>query len=410
MHKIDINSKESTAFLILFFIIWPFGAFIAALTHFRENRSKIIFILFAMLYGLTFMHRADSERVAQEFKSVSQLQGSEVFNYISDKTETTIDIFLPLTNILVSRVSSSANVLYMIYAFIYFMLVMYSFYALLQLNGKYKKLSLESSIFLILFLLYIRYSAINGVRFWIACFTFVYAIIQIIYNDKPKYLLLVLITPFIHFSYMFMFPVLGLYYLLRKNLLFCYALMIVSLIIPNFVASGFIENLGIFNETRSSRMEIYLYEGNVENRLAARAGTRWVIQYGAIIAQWTLAIAIFIPKFIFKIKLNERDKNMFAFLIVFLSLLQFTTTSFELHRRFFELFIVISIVFLYKLSLFKNTKFKPFAILVALLLTPQILFGLRASFETTNIGMFFSSLLTMPFFTESPVSIVDVFF
>jgi hypothetical protein len=154
-------------------------------------------------------------------------------------------------------------------------------------------------------------------------------------------------------------------------------------------------------------MDMYLYEGNVEKRYGMRAANRWVIQFGDIIARWTLSISIFIPKILFKISLKGRDKNMFAFLIVFLSILQFTESSYELHRRFFEVFIVLSLAFLYKLSTVKTKKFKPFVLLVALFLFPQIAFGLRAAMETMNIGLFVSSLLTMSVFTNVPVSIVD---
>jgi len=405
----DLNYRTTTAYLFLGFLIWPFGAFLYALKYFRENRSKVIFILFAMLYGYTFMHRADSERVASEFLSVANLRGNEVVEYFEQKTSITIDVFLPLVNILVSRLSSSANFLYVVYAFIYFSFVIASTFLLIYLNGE-NKLSWESGLLLLLFLFYIRYSAINGVRYWIACFIFIYSLIQVIYYDKSRLLLLALITPAIHFSFLFILPIIVVYYLLKKHLILCYILLIISLMMQTFISSGFIESLGIFNETRSARMEIYLYEGNVERRLAAREGVRWVIKYGAIIARWALGISIFLPHLIFRHKITGRDKNMFAFLIIFLSFLQFTSSSYELHRRFFEVFIVASIAYLYKLSLNHDFKYKLLAVTLSLSLLPQILFGLRASFETTNIGLFISSVFTIQAFVNDPTSIVDIFF
>lgn len=404
----DNNSDKNLFYLILFYIIWPFGAFLYSLKYFRKKEAKIIFILFAMLYGYTFMHRGDSKTVKDEFQEVVNLQGNDVWQYFTEKTQHTPDIFLPLVNITVSRITSSANILYMVYALLYFSFVIASFYLLYNLKPTNLKLKTESRIFLILFLLYIRYSAVNGVRFWIACFIFVYALIQLIYYEEEKFLFLILLTPFIHFTYLFILAIVPIYYALRKNILFCYIFLIFSLLQNQFISIDFLESLGIFNPNYISRMSMYLYEGNVEDNIMELASLRWSEQHGKIIAQWTMSIAIFIPTIIYRLKLSVIDKKMYAFLIVFLSCLQFTGSSYDMHYRFFEIFILISIVFLYVLSIKSKFTIKPYSIAIAILLLPRILVGIRSSMETTNIGLFISPLLTIPIFNNDPVSLVDI--
>ncbi len=408
MYNDYFDAERNKGFLFLLYILWPFGAFLYALKHFRKKESAIIFILFAMLYGYTFMHRADSERVKNEFQEVANLQGTDVRKYFTEKTRETPDIFLPLVNITVSRVTASPHILYMVYAFIYFSFVIACFYSLYKLTPPHSKIKIESALFLLLFLLYIRYSAINGVRFWIACFIFSYSLIRLIYYNEKKFLFLILSTPLIHFAYLFVLPIVAIYYALRKNILLCYAFLIFSLFFNMFISIDFLESLGIFSPANISRMSLYLYEGNVESNLLERASTRWVVKYGGRIAQWTMSIGIFIPVIIHRIKLSDTEKNMYAFLIVFLAGLQFTKSSYDMHYRFFEVFILISITFLYKLSLKPTFNIKPYSIMITLLLLPQILFGLRASMETTNIGLFISTLPTIPIFNNDPVSLVDV--
>ena len=76
------------------------------LKTFSEKESAIIFILCNAIW-ISFMHRADSERVKNEFQEVANLQGTDVRKYFTEKTRETPDIFLPLVNITVSRVTAS---------------------------------------------------------------------------------------------------------------------------------------------------------------------------------------------------------------------------------------------------------------------------------------------------------------
>jgi hypothetical protein len=360
-------------------------------------------VLFSILYGYTFIlsqseYGADNGRIVKEFETVSEMDIDGFKYYLED--EDTTDLFLPLSFYSVSRISKDPHVLYAFFAAIYSIFFILCFGLILQLLSN-KKNNYSIIIFAILFFVYIRFSSINGVRFWIACFIYIYGVLKILLHSNYWYLLMVLFTPLIHFSYFFGVMIVICYLLIGRKINYCYVLLAISVVFPVEMFTKYLQNSGLF----VLKVESYFREDNVLIEKEKRADTNFYIEWGATIAQKFMTFALFIPR-IFKSDsgFDKEENRLYSFLVVFLSFLNFSSYSFEVYRRFFEIFIMICLFFFIKVLSNENFKFKSvklmesFSVLTALALLPKILLGFRSGFETLNVDILYKSLFQLSSF------------
>lgn len=385
----------------LLFFIWPFGSFVTSVATLNLYKSsRIIFVLFAMLYGYTFVFDqsefgSDNGRVKEEFFLVSKMDIKGFTEFIA--LESTTDVFLPVSYYLVSKVSNDAHVLYGFFALIYSFFFILSFMIVFRIiDGK--KLNYSLIILLFLFLLYIRFSAINGVRFWIACFIYIYSVLKIVIYSKYNYLILLFTTPFIHFSYFLGVLIILTYLLIGRKLVYCYVLFGISVVFPVEFLNSMMQSTGYF----TFKVNDYFRENNVISEKEKRENTNFYIEWGAIIAQKFMTFALFAPAILkSNYKFDNIESRLYSFLIVYISFLNFTSGSFEVYRRFFEVFIMICIVFFIKVIsnekiTYKSPKFiQVFSTMTLFALLPKILLGLRSGIETLNSNLIYRSVFQL---------------
>jgi hypothetical protein len=389
-------SKFTIGHFLLFFI-WPFGSFlISVATLHKYKSSRIIFVMFAVLYGYTFVldqtvSDADNGRIVKQFYAVSDMDFSRFQDYLSADNNT--DIFLPVSFYLISKISKNPHVLYAYFAFIYSLFFMLSFNYLIKIISN-KRLNYRIIIFLILFVVYIRFSSINGVRFWIACFIYIFGIMKILIDCKYRYLILISITPFIHFSYFFGLLVVIVYFFIGKRIKYCYLLLLISIIFPVDYITKYIQNSGFF----VSKSESYFRDDNVSIENFKRSNSNFYIIWGATIAQNFMSFALFVPSLLkVNYSYDKIESRLYSFLIVYLSFLNFASGSYEVYRRFFEIFIMLCFVFFIKILSNELIKYKSmilleiFSILSILFLLPKAMLGFRIGFETLNLELLYKS-------------------
>lgn len=401
-----MDIRKFTVGQFLLFFIWPFGSFVISVSTLHIYKSsRIIFVLFAVLYGYTFVfsneYGADNGRVVQEFYSVSEMNFSGFYEFLN--SENTTDIFLPFSYYFVSKISKSPQILYAFFAFIYSFFFILSFNLILKIV-KDKRIDFRVAIFIILYILYIRFSSINGVRFWIACFIYIYGIMKIIVDNNYWYLLLIGCTPFIHFSYFLGVIIVAVYLIMGKHMNYCYILLFISIIFPVEMMNRYLQNSGFF----TSKAESYFRDDNVNIEKGRRANSNFYIEWGATIAQRFMSFALFVPSLLKSNYNYDRiEGRLYSFLIIFLSFLNFMSGSFEVYRRFFEIFIMLCIVFFIKILSNELIKFKSlilldiFSISAFVLLLPKIMLGLRSGFETLNVDLLYKSFFQITNFNTT---------
>lgn len=192
----------------VFFLIWPFGAFLHSLRTPQLHSSRIIFYLWFIVFGLCFLpvnEEADSYQYAQEFAmsknmSVNSYE-SEVGKFFTNRYDTGVKDLYVLTNIfVVSRVTNNVHVLFMVFAMVFGFFYVKS----IKYSVGSEKSSRNDWIFYILFGWLCMSNPIfniNGVRFWTAAWMGVYIMFRYLINMDYKVLFLLPLLYFVHSSF-----------------------------------------------------------------------------------------------------------------------------------------------------------------------------------------------------------------
>jgi hypothetical protein len=121
-----------------------------------------------------------------------------------------------------------------------------------------------------------------------------------------------------------------------------------------------------------------------------------------------MSFALFVPSLLkSNYNYDRTESRLYSFLIIYLSFLNFASGSFEVYRRFFEIFIMLCIVFFIKILSNELIKYKSlilldiFSISAFVLLLPKIMLGLRSGFETLNVDLLYKSFFQITNFNTT---------
>ena len=262
-----MNDKLAKIALPLF-IVWPFGSFLFALQNIKLKSSAIIIILFSMVFGYSFSFTdtsADSYRIAYVFSVFNFSSFSEIIALY--KAGGTPDVYRFLVYGITKLFTNNPKVLFALCGFVFGLFM----YLSLLMFSKEKENKNELCIVLLsLFFFSLNpLPNLNGFRFWTATWVYFYAATNFcVYNNKI-WIIGVLITPLIHFSFLFISPLLIALVFLKK---FIYTENnvkqgILILFIATFILSWFLETNSIkldfltrndlLNPSINSKVSIY---------------------------------------------------------------------------------------------------------------------------------------------------------
>ena len=197
------------------FFVWPFAAFLLSLKQLNKKSSAIVFILFCWLYGYSFTFvntSADSFRIALtfvnfEFNSLQDIY----FVYIDGGTT---DIYRYLVYGITKIYTDNPKFLYSFFGLTFG--VFWYFAALIFIKEKGKYTGFYIGILFAIFILINPITYVNGARFNTAMWVFFCAAYNVLILNKKSWVFGLLITPLIHFSFLFALPVIFLYYFFQK--------------------------------------------------------------------------------------------------------------------------------------------------------------------------------------------------
>lgn len=189
-------------------LLYPFLGLLVSFFYFdRKWFPKIIF-LSCIFYGFVYVvpnDNVDSYFYEKDFLLYNSFNFSDFVSYIFTIESQKSDIVEPLLSFFVSRFTSQVRYLFLVYS------IFFGYFLYRNLKILYKYTTVNKNIFLFFsiigFILFNGIWNINGIRFWLACHIFVFAILTIfIEKKKNKGMWILILTPFIHFS--FIFPIL----------------------------------------------------------------------------------------------------------------------------------------------------------------------------------------------------------
>lgn len=276
----------------LLFLIWPMASLWASLKSSKWERiHSQIAVAFCVFLGFNLViggetGGSDSVRYAEElyeFHSIG-LSFAELTTILYDAETGEIDVYQPLLTFFVAQFTSDPRYLFALFALVFGYLWIANFRLVVRhVNFKWTWLL---GLVAVGYLLVNPIWNINGVRMWTAAHLFSYGIFLYSLEKKKHGILLSLLTPLIHWSFLLPIAFLVLFFLIRRlNVNVFLGLFIVSVFFAEINLDQVRAYQNYFPEVISERAGKYTNEASIEKRALASERS-WHFELAVNIKKW----------------------------------------------------------------------------------------------------------------------------
>jgi len=395
----EFSYRRNSLFL---FLILPITGLINSLMNKDNDWAKNLFWLFCIFFGYTFVIAeeggADSDRYARLllYFADSRMSLEELWRSFYSVTSGYVDVVSPLITFLVSRVTDNASILFMIYGLIFgYFYSRNIWFILSRIEGRPSWFVL---LLLLSFALFNPIWNINGFRFWLAAQVFLYGTLPYLLDGKKNYLFWSFFAVFIHFSFIGVIGILGLFVAIRNRL---------NLFLVIFIITSFIREIDLqWMRTIFSFLPEFLYTkvfnytnpDYAEERRIIEEDLPWFITYSTIAIRWVNYILVLAISLIDRQAIRER-KGLLTLLCFALLVYSFSNLASLVPSG--QRFIIVANTFMFAsfILYFATVAEEGSLLTVRIISIPmQVLYCLVA----IRIGMDFFSIMTL---IGNPVSI-----
>lgn len=390
------EKKQDVILKILLFFISPFIAFLYSLRSIKTKSSYLIFFFTAVFFGMAFSVVSGKDlseggidgqayrAYFEEYKYVSNIDFNEGFISFLSFDEGRKDYYFNTIAFYISRITDNYHIMFMSVAIIFSYFALKSFKFLTQ-EEKFDT-SIVSYILSYLFL-YNQIFNINGIRFWTAAWIAVYCIFQIYRNGNKKYFFLALLTPYFHGSYWIFLGVLVVAYFFKKFERFWIGLFFASFF-ASTLAIEFIQYFESYLPGFLSKLALLYTSEEVLAKTWSGFGWIQVVFKNVVLFYLTAMVFLFI-KHSEEIKKERKTKDLYLFLLVWVSVFNFLMLVPSLGDRFIQLsYPIISYIWLVS---FKDYRYKSFILFLPIAFIWSILVYILYYREVLTPGFYISS-------------------
>lgn len=419
------NNRNNTIAFILT-LVFPFGGLIYTLNHWREKWAKNTFWLACVYLGAVLVYWPEGTILGQGgdggryVLELMEMYGSNITlsqilgQYQVDQH--TMDLYQPLMTYFISRFTDNGHVLFAVFAFVFgFFYSRNIWYVLEKLPNK--KLG-NLFILATLYFLICPITQINGVRMWTALHVFVYATMPYLWERDRSKLWWVILTPLIHFSYLYVALFTIVYVLLpyktkTQNYFFitvAYILFFASLLVNSLNLSSVSDILAEYSpETYEGRISQYVSQDVADRNAEAFALNNWYVAGSGIIKGWSYNILLLLlyPCLRRNFKSNEKLWNLYVFTLFFgafaniMSLIP-SGGRFQLVSQMFKVPIILLVVMNIPIS----DVFRKYVNVATIFLLIPFVVEFRRLFDYFSITAIFGNFITV-FFWENNVALIS---
>lgn len=229
--KVKPKSNKTFVWALLLWLAWPFGAFLYALRNYRHAWASKVFVLFAVFWGFTFVPFGDAVGLARDLEIMQEQSLFDVFSNFYAKGSSQLDLLYPILIFFVSKFTTDYRFLFVILTFLFALFITKSLRFLLLFVRD--KTGLLPGLILISFAVTIQLWYIGG-RWNLAALVFGYNILIYLYFKKRKYLFYSLFSILIHWSFIFVTPIVIIYLLLKNKTNLYYIVFVISFFLNIF--------------------------------------------------------------------------------------------------------------------------------------------------------------------------------
>lgn len=405
----DALRKKNLGILWIFFIIYPLLAFVNSVRFPKVKQYRIIVYAFAIFYGYSFVPTpgSDATRYEERASQIGNYSFNEYWQDISTMYEVDApynDAYVYTVFFVVSKFSSNPVVYRVVFATIYFYVLLALFYGVydyVESNKKHK--AVFWFVLSMAFALNLS-SGINGVRFPLALQLFFLGFFKYTTTKNWKYLILCLSTFLVHFMMGFSLVFLLVFVFSKKFYNPLYAL-ILCLVFFAVSSSGLVtSNSALLGEGIEKRTESYVEnEAFREHRNSHLDSVNWYIKFDRYSTYYfgllSLVLIIAYRRKIYKDALALQFEY-FAILMYIASFISAQLVD-ELSNRYYIFANAAVLIFLYYLSSINNNN-KIIRLLTYLFIPIgllHILIMLRGDQDTFSYNLLMGNIFTT-FFTK----------
>jgi hypothetical protein len=354
-----VSSKNKTDLLsaIMLQIFWPFGGFLFSFNKNFKEQTTFIYILIAGFYGFVFVPTPESDmiRYLEEFSRLAELDYRDLYGEVIGGSFS--DYYTVVLSFVISIFTDDPRIYLAAACMIFSVFYLKSIEMVTREFSNSNKLVNALLLFLLYF--YVPIFFINGLRFYTAFYVFFFGVLKIFFDQKTKYILLILITPLIHLSFISVVIIYLLFYFFGKSRWFSVALLILSF---GFSLTSF--DFSIFTGENKAQQKILNYTTTESvndfydnlNEMRATTNQKYKIYEFVSDLHYYFVLVVFILIFINKYKLLQLFDNynhkLINFNIILLSLVYFMQNVPESYRfkHIFVMFLLYSIVLIRKIN------------------------------------------------------------
>jgi hypothetical protein len=344
-----ISISNNVHYLILF-LLWPFMAFLTALANYSHKNSKKVVYLFLIYYGLTFVLGnigVDAERYAWDLKDTAELPFSEIYAVVGGLyTDTTVDVIQPLVTFIVSRFTSSHNVLFAVWAAIF------GFFYLKSINllhGRYRENpGWNAFIYMAFFVMIMPITTVGGIRMPTATWVFFLGAYHVILYRDARYLLISLSASLIHWSFLTANAILIIYFFAGNRNVFYLPVTLASFIIPGLLSPIFQTLATTLGGPIQERYENYSSEGFILGVQESNEAAPWFLTLGHTLTFYFFLLAIVVIQFTGSNMVKDKSqRNLFSFILIFLAFVNFAKVIPTFGGRFQETYFLFATLYIF---------------------------------------------------------------
>ena len=291
---------------LLLILLWPFGALVRSLRHFRVPESKTIFWLFCVFFGFVFIYGDpynelgnDSVRYAKNLIELhdNPFSWNELIASFYNVEEGVVDIYQPLVTWFVSLFTGDPSILFMLFAVVFGFFYAQNLWMIF--NTINKKVGLIIIMFMFAYALINPIWNINGVRMWTAAQVFLFGNLRYFLLNDKKGLIWSASSILVHFSFLFPVAVLAAYIFLPKKDYVFFAFYIITAFFVEMKLSQVRDLLSFLPDFLQPKVSGYTSEVYAERIGEMAKQYTWHVIWQGYISTWlgyVWIIAVFIRR------------------------------------------------------------------------------------------------------------------
>lgn len=400
----SVLAKKNFKFKWVLFFLHPILAISYSFKKLRVKDTANLIWAFLVFFGWTmvpYLESKDSSAYRNKLDVFyNNQEAKEAFVANLYELGGDIDVFIQTLIYLMSFVTDNGSLLYALFGFVFGYFYSRNFKFILEISAPFKHKRLIIYL-LVCLLLVIPFWSINGVRFWTAAHMAIWCILSYFKQNQNKYVIYLLLTPLVHFSFVFVILAFLIWKFTKlNNIKFLLFIFVLTYIFSN-LSTGFLVEL-IKNYAPSfagNEVEAYTHEDLINSSQIGRVKSNWYVQYFGDALRLGVYTMFFMltfkhAKLVFN---NDIIKKLTIFTLIFGSLCNLISvipsagrfTSLSVY-----LLLFLSILFIVKLM---QNQMKPPKMLVFsnLILLFWLIVNIRDGFDYISFGTFTNPLLSM---------------